>query len=123
LLDLRFDVEDLRREFEEYRRRHPELVRGREADVIEFPRAVVERGYDAEQEMGPAVGRPEESQIGETEKNLIVFRPGMTMAELEREAIIATLRAVDGNRRRASEQLGIGERTLYRKLREYEIDA
>ncbi len=46
----------------------------------------------------------------------------MTMEELERAAIIATLRAVGGNRRRASEKLGIGERTLYRKLKEYEID-
>jgi DNA-binding NtrC family response regulator len=123
LLDLRFDVEDLRREFEAYRRRHPELVRGREAEVIEVPREVMERAYDVEQETESAIGHSKEQQIGETEKNLIVFRPGMTMAELEREAIIATLRAVDGNRRRASEQLGIGERTLYRKLREYEIDA
>ncbi len=45
------------------------------------------------------------------------------MAELERAAIEATLKSVDGNRRRASEKLGIGERTLYRKLKEYEIDA
>jgi DNA-binding NtrC family response regulator len=44
------------------------------------------------------------------------------MSELEREAIVATLRSVDGNRRKAAEQLQIGERTLYRKLKEYEID-
>ena len=42
---------------------------------------------------------------------------------LERAAIIATLKAVGGNRRRASEKLGIGERTLYRKLKEYEIES
>jgi DNA-binding NtrC family response regulator len=47
----------------------------------------------------------------------------MTMEELERAAIIATLKSVGGNRRLASEQLGIGERTLYRKLKEYQIDA
>jgi DNA-binding NtrC family response regulator len=44
----------------------------------------------------------------------------MTMAEIERRAILTTLRDTGGNRRRAAEVLGIGERTLYRKLREYE---
>jgi DNA-binding NtrC family response regulator len=44
------------------------------------------------------------------------------MSELEREAIVATLRSVGGNRRKAAEKLQIGERTLYRKLKEYEID-
>jgi DNA-binding NtrC family response regulator len=47
----------------------------------------------------------------------------MTMQDLEREAIAAALRRVDGNRRRAAEMLGIGERTLYRKIKEYDLDA
>jgi DNA-binding NtrC family response regulator len=44
----------------------------------------------------------------------------MTMAEIERTAIESALRDANGNRRKAAEVLGIGERTLYRKLREYE---
>jgi DNA-binding NtrC family response regulator len=44
----------------------------------------------------------------------------MTMAEIERMAIQAALRDTGGNRRKAADLLGIGERTLYRKLREYE---
>lgn len=47
--------------------------------------------------------------------------PGMTMAEIEREAIKAALAETKGNRRKAAEMLGIGERTMYRKLRDYEI--
>jgi DNA-binding NtrC family response regulator len=46
----------------------------------------------------------------------------MTMDDLEREAISAALETVDGNRRKAAELLGIGERTLYRKLRKYDLD-
>ena len=46
----------------------------------------------------------------------------MTMSDLEREAIRLTLAAVGGNRRKAAERLQIGERTLYRKLREYGIE-
>jgi DNA-binding NtrC family response regulator len=47
----------------------------------------------------------------------------MTMADMEREAISAALLHSRGNRRRAAEMLGIGERTLYRKLKEYHLDA
>ena len=50
----------------------------------------------------------------------ITIGPGVTMAEIERRAIEAALRETGGNRRKAAEVLGIGERTLYRKLREYE---
>ena len=44
------------------------------------------------------------------------------LVELEREAILAALASVDGNRRRAAELLGIGERTLYDKLKKYGVD-
>jgi len=51
----------------------------------------------------------------------VTLRAGMTMAEIERAAIEAALRESRGNRRRAAEVLQIGERTLYRKLREYQL--
>lgn len=41
------------------------------------------------------------------------------MKDLERDHILATLRAVDGSRKRAVEQLGISERTLRYKLQQY----
>ncbi|HTE50863.1 MAG TPA: sigma-54 dependent transcriptional regulator [Kofleriaceae bacterium] len=44
------------------------------------------------------------------------------LVDLEREAIERSLRSVGGNRRRAAEILGIGERTLYDKLKRYGID-
>jgi len=44
-----------------------------------------------------------------------------TIKELEREAIRQTLDKVGGNRREAAKSLGIGERTLYRKLKEYDL--
>ena len=52
----------------------------------------------------------------------VIYKPGMTMSEVERAAIDAALRETHGNRRKAAETLGIGERTLYRKLKEYAID-
>jgi DNA-binding NtrC family response regulator len=53
--------------------------------------------------------------------NVVTILPGMKMTEIERAAIEAALRETRGNRRKAAELLGIGERTLYRKLREYQI--
>ncbi|MDR0390698.1 MAG: sigma-54 dependent transcriptional regulator [Planctomycetaceae bacterium] len=44
---------------------------------------------------------------------------GKTMAEIERLAIEQTLDLVSGNREEAAKMLGIGERTLYRKIKEY----
>jgi two-component system NtrC family response regulator/two-component system response regulator HydG len=47
-----------------------------------------------------------------------------SMAEIEREAILKTLEFTSGHRARAAELLGIGLRTLQRKLKEYgEIDS
>jgi len=44
-----------------------------------------------------------------------------TMAEMEEAAIREALEAADGHRKKAAEILGIGERTLYDKLKQYGI--
>jgi DNA-binding NtrC family response regulator len=41
------------------------------------------------------------------------------LGEIERDYILSVLRAVGGNRAQAAEKLGIGQATLYRKLKEY----
>jgi len=44
---------------------------------------------------------------------------GIDMAQLEKEAIRQTLARTQGNREQAAQLLGIGERTLYRKIKDY----
>ena len=44
---------------------------------------------------------------------------GIRLEQLEKEAIDKTLKLVHGNREQAAKMLGIGERTLYRKIKEY----
>ncbi len=46
---------------------------------------------------------------------------GISIEDAEKELIRNTLKMVDGNREQAAQMLGIGERTLYRKIKEYEI--
>ncbi len=47
---------------------------------------------------------------------------GQTLAETERNAIIATLRFFEGNRTKAARALGIGRDTLRRKIGEWDLD-
>jgi two-component system response regulator HydG len=44
---------------------------------------------------------------------------GVSLDQLEKQAIRETLKLTGGNREQAAQMLGIGERTLYRKLKEY----
>ena len=44
---------------------------------------------------------------------------GIGLARLEKEAIRQTLALTKGNREQTAKLLGLGERTLYRKLKEY----
>jgi DNA-binding NtrC family response regulator len=111
LLQLRMDVEDLRHQFDEYRRSH-----------IELPPALTGYPLPAYTPPPPHIEdvEPTEEDL-EAEHEVVVFKPGMTLQELEKNAITAALREVAGNRRKAAEMLGMGERTLYRKIKEFGI--
>jgi DNA-binding NtrC family response regulator len=106
MFEMRMDLDDLHREFDLYKQRHrdPGALPPSYAPALPWPAV--------------PVAEPEPPE----EKGVVVFRPGMTMQDLEREAISAALREARGNRRRAAEMLGIGERTLYRKLKEYNLE-
>jgi two-component system response regulator HydG len=46
---------------------------------------------------------------------------GRTLSEVERDLIRENLKLFGGNREKTAKTLGIGERTLYRKIKEYEL--
>jgi len=47
---------------------------------------------------------------------------GIPLDQLEKGSILRTLRLNSGNRELTAKMLGIGERTLYRKIKEYGIE-
>jgi DNA-binding NtrC family response regulator len=106
LVDLRLQVEELRRRVDQNTQRVIAAEQGGSAPVRPDVAALAV----------PAIEPPAPPPA-----NVFTVTPGMTMAQIERGAIEAALRETNGNRRRAAELLGIGERTLYRKLREYDI--
>ena len=61
---------------------------------------------------GRPVSAPEPSASQEDAEEL-------TLAGIEKKAIIRSLRRHHGNRKQAAEELGISDRTLYRKIEEY----
>ncbi|MEM7417865.1 MAG: sigma-54 dependent transcriptional regulator [Gemmatimonadota bacterium] len=123
LVELRVDMDDLRREFEAYRHDVALPVGETILGTVGGRRdSAVEHGV----EIAPYVpGELTESPVldDDGEEDVVVFKPGMTIDDLEREAIRTALVRVDGNRRKAAELLGIGERTLYRKIAKYELES
>ncbi|MEO7985649.1 MAG: sigma-54 dependent transcriptional regulator [Gemmatimonadales bacterium] len=99
LVDLKLQVEELRRRLD---------LRAQRVQVI-----------DISDHATVADVLPE----GEGDGNgAVLYRSGMTMADVEKAAIEAALKEYRGNRRRAAEVLGIGERTLYRKIKAYHLE-
>jgi len=99
LVDLRLQIEELRRRLDD----HPQRVQVIElADHSAVADVMSDNDRDGDQP--------------------VIYRAGMTMAEVERATIEAALREYKGNRRRAAEVLGIGERTLYRKIKAYHLE-
>ena len=63
---------------------------------------------------------PDEIRMSDDDEHLhLGALAGVGIDRLEKEAIRQTLAMTGGNREQAAEMLGIGERTLYRKLKEY----
>ena len=52
-----------------------------------------------------------------------VIQPGMTLEEIEKEAIRRTLQQFDGHRARTAESPAISVRTLHRKIKDYGLEA
>jgi transcriptional regulator with GAF, ATPase, and Fis domain len=112
LLELKLQVEELRRRMDDGREVSP-IAGGRGAFIGEVP---APDGGALPTGVG-AIGPRDESPP----PNVVTIAPGTKMAEVERAVIEAALKETRGNRRRAADLLGIGERTLYRKIKEYRL--
>lgn len=66
------------------------------------------------------LSQPSDSQ-GEPPPGSLASLAGKPLTEVERLCIAETLRLTGGNREEAASMLGIGERTLYRKIKEYQL--
>jgi DNA-binding NtrC family response regulator len=104
LLELKMQVEELRRR-------------------VDDDRSVLQQlhGSDGRLVSGSGLGVGIEPLGVVRPSNSVTITAGTTMAEVERLVIESALRETRGNRRKAAEILDIGERTLYRKLKDYGV--
>lgn len=69
--------------------------------------------------------------MNETEKNTydydtdpmhaVIFNPGMTLKDIEKTVILSMLARHDNNKTHTARTLGIGIRTLQRKIKKYRM--
>jgi DNA-binding NtrC family response regulator len=135
LLELKLQVEELRRQVDEGRVGLAVGARGGAGTGVVpgfgGPRGGGGGGFIGEVlpagalAAGSGAGGMAVSGIGPRDEtpppNVVTIAPGTKMTEVERAVIEAALKETRGNRRRAAELLGIGERTLYRKIKEYRL--
>lgn len=65
------------------------------------------------------ITKPEEADIEDTEE---FVEESLSLEDKEKELIIKALERHNGKRKYAAQELGISERTLYRKIKEYDIN-
>jgi transcriptional regulator with PAS, ATPase and Fis domain len=64
---------------------------------------------------------PDHIRNAERNASQTSFDPGMTLEDMEREAIRRTLEMTHGHRNETAKRLGISVRTLQRKIKEYQL--
>ncbi|GAB3247013.1 sigma-54 interaction domain-containing protein [Chitinimonas naiadis] len=80
----------------------------------------VQRAYImAEQEVTLDTINPLKPAARTASKSALAFEVGVSIEEVERQVIFATLDRFQGNKRRSAEVLGVSLKTLYNRLNEY----
>ncbi len=121
LFDMKNDVNDLKKLVLEIMQKGSE-----NAEIQQDNAQIIEKLYQsvepATQEEKPdkkfEIGRPKDDIIQDTEE---IIEESLSLEEKEKELIKKALSKHNGKRKYAAGELGISERTLYRKIKEYDI--
>jgi transcriptional regulator with PAS, ATPase and Fis domain len=128
LFDMRKDMTDLKKIVLElmqhgqvsgdFHEENPHLMKNLYKDVADHP-LISEKDQGFERE------RDEHHQIIDSyeEDTTDYIEESLSIQKKEKDLIIRALQKHNGRRKKAAEELGISERTLYRKIKEYDINA
>jgi two-component system response regulator HydG len=100
-----------------------ELRNAVESLVILVPRDEIQAGDLPEEHRRESTDgeRAESRRPWPPDRSALAAGPALTMEEIEKRAILDALERTHGNRTQAAEMLGIGLRTLQRKLKDYRL--
>ena len=104
---------DLRRDVSELKKTVSEQLKGQSCDLSD------RKGLPA---FNSHYVNPQTFAEAEEVRDAEEAKPTLSLEEQERETIGRVLKQNKGNRKLTAEQLGISERTLYRKIKEYDLE-
>ncbi|WP_298764422.1 sigma-54 dependent transcriptional regulator [uncultured Alloprevotella sp.] len=104
---------DLRRDVSELKKTVSEQLKGQSCDLSD------RKGLPA---FNSHYVDPQTFAEAEEVRDAEEAKPTLSLEEQERETIGRVLKQNKGNRKLTAEQLGISERTLYRKIKEYDLE-
>ncbi|NOY38064.1 MAG: sigma-54-dependent Fis family transcriptional regulator [Chlorobi bacterium] len=122
LFDLKGDMNDLKKIVFEMLKKGPMFtdVQDNHEQLIEKLSTTMKGGASAPApENKPVYSEPENPAIEDTEE---IVEESLSLADKEIELIRKALEKHHGRRKQAAQDLGISERTLYRKIKEYNIN-
>lgn len=112
LFDLRRDVNELKKLVHEGHL-HNENASQKNGNAVTLLRRAIEKDTDTKED----TAYWEAEEVDAVEEN-----PTRSLEDTERELIRQTLNQTNGRRKAAADKLGISERTLYRKIKEYGLE-
>ena len=115
LLDLKREVADLRNNFDNFVNSTDQIKPEAKVRKVVYPQDdnAILSSPSVNDNLSPLETAPHASNA---------IEPLRSLRDMEYEAIIDALSRVNNNRRKAADILGISARTLYRKLKEFEIE-
>ncbi len=121
LFDMKNDMNDLKKLVLDIIQQGPEVSNLQNSNAQILEKLIQEEPslINSEPKKSPFNVNKREDIIQDTEE---IIEESLSLEEKEKELIIKALDKHSGKRKYAAEELGISERTLYRKIKEYDIN-
>ena len=121
---------DIKKDVEETKKMVGSILQG--ADIKSIKPSEALTNYEFKYEPETLIKTPYEIKPNDSSKNIEfskniedteeIVEENLSLSEMEKNLIIKALTKNKGKRKIAADDLGISERTLYRKIKEYDID-
>ncbi|MFO8233794.1 MAG: sigma-54 dependent transcriptional regulator [Bacteroidales bacterium] len=121
LFDMKNDINNLKKLV------HEIIDKGADIDQVQrdnehLMQSLAKRTPDVVEETAEFAQKTQEKEMPHVEDTEEYVEESLSLQNKEIELIKKALNKHDGKRKRAAEDLGISERTLYRKIKEYDLD-
>jgi transcriptional regulator with PAS, ATPase and Fis domain len=122
LFDMKKDINDLKQIVGEIMQ-NEDMVKDLQQNSSQMIQKLYKNFESSEDQLAEMDDEPDihfdiEEHVQESE----VIEESLSISEKEKDLIIKALSKYNGKRKKAAQELGISERTLYRKIKEYEIN-